>query len=201
LGNVKSWSDFRTEARHNQWVEELLNGFKKYPKSILDILNTNNSIESKARYLRDKGHKKILEEIREHDRKEKLEYLSYLSQQKQDYKKIKRFYILLMLGIHKKEYLADLINDNHFFEEVENLLIYYSNKHKDEILVSKEDIHERLSNALKDSDIFKITFSKDLTYCKIIKQNKNKEKQLLSIVFHWKNIAQGIKTPCLNIFD
>jgi len=48
---------------------------------------------------------------------------------------------------------------------------------------------------------FKIIFPKGLTHCKIIGIKGEVSRPLLQIVFHWKNIAQGIKTPCLNIFD
>jgi len=204
IGDVISWSSFRKAKNHELWVSKYLNLFNKYPKKIINISNGKAQIEEKARYLRDRKIKikNILKKISEEDRKEKLEYLNYLCQQKQNSEMIKRFYILLMLGIHKKEFIADLINKEGFFDEVKNLLIYYGNRSKGDIMVRKEDVGENIGKFLKSSSVFKIVFPVSVTHCKIIKINQDKKKEeLLQVVFHWKNIAQGIKTPCLNIFD
>jgi len=55
--------------------------------------------------------------------------------------------------------------------------------------------------AVKILNDFKIIFPDNKTHCKIVGIGGNSVEPLLQIVFHWKNIAQGIKTPCLNIFD
>lgn len=205
ISRAKNWSDFRKEKNHDKWVDDYLNNFSRYPQKILKISNSITKREEKARYLRNlkrnRESKIILRDIREKDRTEKLEYLNYLKTQKQNKEMIKRFFILIMLGIHTKEVLADLIKENNFFKEAENLFIYYANYYKGKIIIKKEDAGERISKIIKKYSGFKIIFPKELTHCKIVGIKDDASNPLLQIVLLWKNIAQGIKTPCLNIFD
>jgi len=143
----------------------------------------------------------ILDDIHERDKKEKIEYLTYLSRQKQNNKLIKRFFILIILGIHRKEDMENLIKKDNFFEEAQNLFMYYGNSYKGKIFVRQENVEERIKKILEEYNNFKIVFPAGLTHCKIVGVKNSLSKPLLQIVLHWKNIAQGIKTPCLNIFD
>jgi len=205
--NVKSWSEFRLNKKHEEWVDSYLNLFLKYPERILKITNFSLQREEKGRYLRSLKKKRtkmaveILDKIRERDRKEKIEYLNYLKEQEQQSEMIKRFFVLIMLGIHKGELLNSLIKNNNFFQEVENILIYYSNIVKNKIIVRRENVGDRVKKTIDKFSDFKIIFPKNASNCKIVGIKNNEEYPLLQIVFHWKNIAQGIKTPCLNIFD
>ena len=205
IGKVKSWSDFRKEKNHDKWVDSYLDEFSRYPQKILKISNSTTQREKKARYLRNlkrnKKSKDILRNIQKRDREEKLKYLNYLSIQKQDAEMIKRFFILISLGIHTKEPLADLIKEKNFFKEVQNLFIYYANYHKGKVIVRREDAGEQVNRIISKYSDLKIIFPKGLTYCKIVGLKNGQSEPLLQIVLHWKNIAQGIKTPCLNIFD
>lgn len=206
-GKIKSWSKFRQGKNHDNWVNDYLNRFARYPQSILKITNPITQKEEKARYLRilaKKGNKKsksILDDIQKKDKKEKIEYLAYLGNQKQQKKMVKRFFILITSGIHRKEELENLIKKDNFFKEIQNLFIYYSNYHKSKIIIRSENVGKRIGKILKRYSDFKIIFPKGLTHCKIVGAKGRVSKPLLQIVFHWKNIAQGIKTPCLNIFD
>lgn len=206
-GKIKSWSKFRQEKHHEKLVLDYLNHFTNYPWSIRRISNSITQIEEKARYLRNLKAKKnkkaetIFREIHELDRREKIEYLTYLSRQRQNKEFIKRFFILIILGIHRKEELGNLMKKGDFFQEAQNLFVYYGNSYKGKILVRQENVGERIKKIIERYDNFKIIFPDNLTHCKIIGIKSGISMPLLQIVLHWKNIAQGIKTPCLNIFD
>lgn len=205
-GNPKSWSDFRKDKKHQNWVTNSLNQFFKYPDKILSIQNPAQQIEEKARHLRKLKKRKssarnILNNIKERDKAEKIEYLNYLKQQKQDEKMIQKFYVLIMLGVHDMDVLKTLIKDDKTFYNVENLVVYYSNVIHREISVKRENIGVNLSKILRRFSRLKIVFIKDSTSCKIVGIGKDSVMPLLRISLHWKNIAQGIKTPCLNIFE
>ena len=205
-GNPKSWSDFRKDKKHQSWVTNALNKFFKYPDNILSIQNPTQQIEEKARHLRKLKKRKflarnILNGIKERDKVEKIEYLSYLEQQKQDEKMIQKFYVLLMLGVHDMDVLKILIKDDQTFHNVENLIVYYSNVVNKEIFIKKENIGANLTKILEQFNRLKIVFTKDSTSCKIVGIGKDSVMPLLRISLHWKNIAQGIQTPCLNIFE
>jgi len=206
-GKIKSWSKFRQEKNHDVWVNSYLDNFTKYPQKILKIRNPKEQKEEKAKYLRtlkQKGSNKaknILDDIQRRDKKEKIEYLIFLKKHKQDEEIIKRFFILIILGIHRKNELKDLIKKSNFFQEIQNLLIYYGNLYNGKIIVRREDVGKKIKKIIKKYPNFKIIFPKGLTHCKMVGTNGQISNPLLQIVFHWKNIAQGIKTPCLNIFD
>jgi hypothetical protein len=109
---------------------------------------------------------------------------------------------LIVLGIHKKEEMSAFINSDTFIEKAQRLILYYSNLFGGEIIVSTQDVGSSLKKILFKFKYFKINFSPDITHCKLAGvDHKKNSTPLLQIVLHWKNIAQGIKTPCLNIFD
>lgn len=207
FGDVKSWSEFREDKGHKRWIDTYLNSFLKYPKKILKINNAILQREEKARYLRNLKKKRnkqaieILNKIHEKDREEKIEYLNYLKKQKQREEMIKRFFILITLGVHTAETLNDLIKNDNFFQEVKNLFVCYGNISHDGVIVRKEDVGGKVKKIIEKFSSFKIIFPDNVSHCKIVGIKNGGEHPLLQIVFHWKNIAQGIKTPCLNIFD
>jgi len=97
--------------------------------------------------------------------------------------------------------LRNIIQKDNLFQEIQNLFVYYSNLHKNKIVVRKENAGDGIKKILTKVLDFKIIFPKELTHCKITGRQGKDFISLLQIVLHWKNIAQGIKTPCLNIFD
>lgn len=203
-GKIKSWSEFRSDNNHYGWVSKYLDSFGKYPNLISKISNLTKRIEWKARFLRDRGGKvgaQILEQISNKDREEKLDYLNYLKTQKQNSDNVKKFFILIMLGIHVQELLGRLIKRDNFFEEVENSYIYYANSYRGKIIVRKDNVKEKVDGLSRKYSEFKIIFPENRTQCKIVGLRSGKQDELLTVVFHWKNVAQGIQTPCLNIFE
>lgn len=208
FGNgVISWSDFRDEKRHDSWVMNYLNKFKEYPDKITNIKNSQTNKDEKARHLRklkrkDKVAAKILDDIQKRDREEKLEYLLYLSKHKQVPENIRRFFSLIVLGIHKKEEMSALIKSDVFIEKSQKLILYYGNLSGDKVVVTTQDVGSSLKKIFSKFKYFQIDFAPGVTYCKLTGVDLKKNAvPLLKIVLNWKNIAQGIKTPCLNIFD
>ncbi len=201
IGNVISWSQFRDSKKHTSWVRRYLNTFKDYPSNFKKIKTVQKLIETQARYLRDNGNEVILAKIQDRDRDEKIKYLKYLKRQKQNSENIKKFYILLMLGIHKEENILDLIQHSDLISELENLIVYYSNYNEGSVVVTVEDVGSRITDLVKNA-VFGIEFPSKNTHCLVIREKQNnRTEKLLQIAFHWKNVAQGIQTPCLNIFD
>ena len=206
-GDVYSWSEYRDKKHHDLWIMKFLDKFKNYPTIVSDIENIQNNKEEKARYLikfkkKDRSAKKILDDIHDRDRKEKEEYLLYLSKQKQIPGRIRRFLGLIMLGIHRREEMSALIKSDRFIDEAKRLIIYYGNLSDNKIIVGKQNVGNTFKRILNRFVHFEINFIPGITHCKLMGVEKSGNKvPLLQIVIHWKNISQGIKTPCLNIFD
>ncbi len=206
-GNINSWSEFRNENQHDLWVISYLDKFKEYPSKMANIKNLQNSKDEKARYLRklkrkDKIAAKILDDIQKRDREEKEKYLLYLSKHKQIPENIRRFFSLIVFGIHKKEKMSALINSDAFIKKAQELILYYGNLSGGKIIVTTQDVGSSLKKVFSKFQYFQISFSSGVTNCKLVGVDSKKNvTPLLQIVLLWKNIAQGIKTPCLNIFD
>lgn len=206
-GDIDSWSDFRDKNQHDSWVVDYLNKFKEYPSKMANIKNLQTSKDEKARYLRklkrkDKIAAKILGDIQKRDRDEKEKYLLYLSKHKQVPENIRRFFSLMVLGIHKKEKMLALISSDTFVEKAQELILYYGNLSGGKVVVTTQNVGQSLKKIFSKFKYFQINFSPNVTNCKLVGvDHQNNAVPLLQIVLLWKNIAQGIKTPCLNIFD
>lgn len=206
-GDTNSWSEFRNKNQHDLWIMDYLNKFKEYPSKMANIKNIQTSKDEKARYLRklkrkDKIAAKILDDIQKRDRDEKEKYLLYLSKHKQVPENIRRFFSLIILGIHKKDEMSALISSDSFIKKAQELILYYGNLSGDKVVVATQDVGSSLKKIFSKFQYFQINFSPNVTNCKLTGiDSKKSAVPLLQIVLHWKNIAQGIKTPCLNIFD
>jgi hypothetical protein len=222
-----SWSDFRKKKNHRGWVEAELNKFKAYPTEIGYIKRREEAINEKAAYLKkmlgvkNKNTMSLVKEVREEvspswkesivaeivstiiekDRKEKLEYISYLRTLEQDHESIKRFLFLILAGAHTHAALEQQWNLGlpKILETLQHkYYVYYI--YKRSLKIKVEDYSEKLRNLL-DKEIF-ISFREDQTNILLsFNDNSGNEIPILRVVFHWKNKFQGIQTPCLNIFD
>lgn len=224
-----SWSRFRESKGHEIWLMEILDRFKNYPFEY-QIGTRKEVIEKKASYLKEKvlGIKtgnigpiinqilstpsmptekrlaaSIINEIMERDRREKIEYIEYLNIRKQNPYNIKKFTFLILAGAHSHIALNYMWSLQ--LEDIINMLsagfyrVYYVNKTT--LNVGLEDLTKKLIKLINDD--LRIFFKREETNV-IIGFRKLEDKELvgvLRVVFHWKNIFQGIKTPCLNIFD
>lgn len=223
-GYTLSWSRYRAKNNFDDHVKDELNKFKKYPPHIL-------TKEERAMYLKDKyirpdpggsierKAKEILQSSKDPDkrsaaqivlnilelaRQDKLGYIQYLKGLNQNSDKIKKFTLLLLLGFHKTSVLKEAINRfNYIINSLRsgnfNYRTYYVIKRDCKVFV--EDLSCWIPKFINFN--FKILFPQDET-CVIIaysEQGGTTYLPILRIVFHWKNIFQGIKTPCLNVFD
>jgi len=225
-GKTVSWSKFREQNSFDKKVLSELRRFTAYPKNI-----SRDKKEDMAKYLRDyyikpkpgqaieTKAKEILRKASNQDerlaaeivlnilelaRKDKLEYINYLRGLHQDPDKIRKFTILLLLGFHKMETLERGFQR---FNQVINALArgeynftsYYVIK--ENCSIHKEDLSCLIPKLLQAN--FRISFPQDQTNVVIEFRDPTSGSyaQILRVVFHWKNIFQGIKTPCLNVFD
>lgn len=227
-GETISWSKFRRQYGFEDKVLEELDKFQWYPPSIRSG-TIREQIEKKARYLRDilkpppgspievvvQGKLRssnpqerlaatIVQNILDLARQDKLDYISYLSTLNQDSDRIRRFIILLLLGFHKMNILKRGMS---YFDQLMKALMegnyvyktYYVRKGT--CYVREEDLSCLIPTLLRTD--FMIEFPKDQTNVIISYRDpeSNQYKPVLRVVFHWKNVFQGIKTPCLNVFD
>lgn len=228
--DAKPWKEFRIQKNHTSWVREELNRFKDYPPEVENITTgTKKEIKNKAKYLKEvintkRGQEtkkvaeeilgskastqnqikaaKIIKNIVNKDRKEKLEYIDYLKDLEQNKDNIKKFLFLMVSGFHTKEARKEKWELN--LSEIIKVLKqeyynYYLYKSKNEIKINSENYSEKLKDLL-DNEVF-ISFRENQTRAFIsYKNERGNEVPILKLVFHWKNKFQGIQTPCINVF-
>jgi len=219
---IISWNNFRKKKKFDQKVIDGLNTYKNYPDSF-NRGSINTQISKKAAFLKIKVQKflglssktgisnivcnyintKGLAEIAQiccniinMARKDKISYLNYINSFPQNKNNIKKFTIAMLIGYHIRAQLKHILNIQYqeILKILESYHVYYTNEISGKIKVSSDDLGKDISQVMQGN--IRIEFPKDQTNCLIKSNNKN----LLRIVYHWKNKFQGIETPCLNIF-
>jgi len=226
---IVSWQKFREKKNFDGEVLKRLNKYSYYDEVKLPKYRGGEK-ERKARYLRELLKPKpgedielavrramssqdyklrqvaeIVNEILELARVDKLEYIKYLQSLRQNSESIRKFTILILLGLHKEDILREAFRRfNQLIKSLEEGLFVYKTYYvrRRDCEVCSEDLTTLIGKLLKSND-FRIIFPQNETNCVIEYRDPDSGawKKLLRIVFHWKNVFQGIATPCLNIFD
>jgi hypothetical protein len=215
--NITGWSDFREENAFRDRISSVLNRYNNYPDDCSGISkrgeylrntfqeltqNTQDISRIVSEYTQESNPDiseiaTIINEIVNIARNDKLAYIQYLRGLNQNTELIKKFTISILLGYHTMEQLNYILSIP--YQEIYNLLeryyVYYTNIRDDSIIVTKEELGPLVREIISNDLI--IYLPDNRTNCII--QNDNGDN-ILRIVFHWKNIFQGILTPCLNIF-
>lgn len=197
-----SWSEFRKRAGFREKIENLLNRYSYLEK--LDFYEKARQIRKKAKS-RDKKALEIKKSITALARQDKKDYLNYIKQFPVKEANLKKFVFCLLNGIHtQKEIISFLKREKlDFLKARASIITLYANLKDGEIVISKErNLGEEIA---KDSINLKFDFPKkfaDKVYAYVVFRDKKKRKsgKLLGLIYHWKNIFQGIKTPCINVF-
>lgn len=201
---ILSWSEFRKWRNFRDFVEKLLDEYE-YPRKF--------NFEEKARYIREKAKsgdkiaiivKKYISKLAKQNKKG---YINYIRQFQVNEENLKKFLFCMLNGIHVKKDILSFMNKT----KIENLkrstaliTTLYGNIKKGEIIIAKEK--NKMGILLSNYENFNFTFPEETqdtvyTYISCTRQGKaKKEVRILGLVYHWKNIFQGIKTPCINVF-
>jgi hypothetical protein len=226
LENTMSWDEFRELSNHDAWVNSHLNRFS-YP-STLDLPEDNKSTRwDKASHLKDvigwtRGSntdttaEEILEDpeitedqrlaaeiiltITKLDRSERLKYIDLLQEKDQNNSIIKRFSILLILGVHTKkkikEYSETPIEELH--NETDQYIMYIGNR--DDTTIRDMRPMDYISRLIDKEFSYRINVQ-DNSSLEIVTEWEDEEKPILSASLNWKNKFQGIQNPSVNIFS
>lgn len=201
---ILSWREFREKENLRNKIESFLDVYK-YPKKI--------DFDEKARLIRKnakRGDKKaiaIKKLIVNIAKKDKKEYINYIREFQSNEDNLKKFLFCMLNGIHVKNDIVDFMTKT----KIDNLkkssaliITLYGNVKRGKVFITKEK--NKIGILLNQYKDFKFSFPEELgdkvyTYigCNKRKQD-NKEVKILGLVYHWKNIFQGIKTPCINVF-
>lgn len=201
---ILSWSEWRKKTNFSSLVEEQLDRMPYYSRSI--------SFEEKARKVKElagKGDKKAtlvkakIMEIAKHD---KLSYIRYIKNFNINEENLSKFLCCLLSGIHtEKEILKffSSVSKSDIERSYEVLTLYYSNVRTGKVIVTKQP--NKIKELLAEYSDFELVYPSEAsgvvnTYITAKNKTNGKIAKILNFVFHWKNIFQGIKTPCINVF-
>lgn len=201
--NILSWSEFRNLNDFEKKVKALLNRYS-YPRPF--------DLFTKARFIRKKVNMndlkaiKIKKSIFKLAKQDKKAYIKYIEKFPVNEESIKKFIFCLVNGIHTgRDILSFTKNvDLEFFKKQRDLITtLYGNVINDKIIITKAK--NKIGALLNNYENFHFSFPAEsgdnvYTYLSCQKLDTKEDIKIIGLVFHWKNIFQGIKTPCINVF-
>ena len=201
-----SWSQFREQNNFSEHIFGLLINCQCYGIDILQLPLTSANIQKLGRIVRDKSEfdvnvQRVKNKISDYANKNKLEYIRYLSSH--DYHKdfIKKFAVLLLMGRHTSDSLNEF--KKYDFQETldkipDNYEIVYVLKKAGHDIYKTEKLYKFI-NKIESYDV-RLSFPEDETNITIDFLKDGSWIKTIRFSYHWKNVFQGIQTPCLNVF-
>ena len=224
--DATAWSDFREEIGFPEDREALLREFDDYPddvrdwsyksavydrakhlKNVIDVSRGQNTGSRADAVLADpdateteREAARIVNEILELDREEKLAYFDHLRAAEQDPRAIETFAHLIVCGYHTADALrehfdADLDAIKRLLE-TDSYRLYEVNKNSGSVTV--ENPAELLAGfEWQDT---RVEVPEDGTSVSVVTGPPDDRRRVLNIAYNWKNKFQGIQTPSMNVF-
>ena len=224
--DATAWSDFREEIGFPEDREALLREFDDYPddvrdwsyksavydrakhlKNVIDVSRGQNTGSRADAVLADpdateteREAARIVNEILELDREEKLAYFDHLRAAEQDPRAIETFAHLIVCGYHTADALrehfdADLDAIKRLLE-TDSYRLYEVNKNSGSVTV--ENPAELLAGfEWQDT---RVEVPENGTSVSVVTGPPDDRRRVLNIAYNWKNKFQGIQTPSMNVF-
>jgi len=182
---------FNNLEPYHTFVKNTMYSGKNYWQKVRELLKVNplknkpdEELYTKAREERDKKNSNALLTINALDKENKRKYINLMKEkyEKGEYNKEALFSLVsdLLKGINTKaqeKFRSNIIKT--FLVNTNNGFVMLQS---DKVKISKENLG---MSFLPEITSFFVT---------------NNGEKILRFTLHWKNIAQGIKTPCFNIF-
>ncbi|WP_126450759.1 hypothetical protein [Sulfodiicoccus acidiphilus] len=212
-----SWSAFRGTRGHQERVLQILESYGSYPsrcdgstsqrlvcmasqlKELVGPL-PGESVEKAARRLHGGAQRaaEVVNEVVEFDREVKLQYLSYLRGRRQVPENVRKFTVAILAGYHSRRAMGIAWrNFDQLIGALRNYRVYYAYKGTEKVV--SENLSEKVLDLLGRE--MRVLFRDGETNVALGFVDRGREVPVLRVVLHWKNLFQGIKTPCLNVFD
>ncbi|WP_423995559.1 hypothetical protein [Halorubrum trapanicum] len=224
--DATAWSDFREEIGFPEDREALLRRFDGYPDDVRDW-SYKSAVYDRAKHLKNvldvsRGQKtgsradevladpdstetqreaaRIVKEILDLDREEKLAYFDHLREAEQNPRNVETFAHLIVCGYHTADALREHFDDD--LAEIKRLLetdsyrLYEVDKNSG--TVSVENPSELLAG-FEWADT-RVEIPEDGTSVSVVTGPPRNRRRVLNIAYNWKNKFQGIQTPSMNVF-
>ena len=221
-----AWSDFREEIGFPEDREALLREFDGYPddvrdwsyksavydrakhlKNVLDVSRGQNTGSRADEVLADpdateteREAARIVNEILDLDREEKLAYFDHLREAEQNPRNVETFAHLIVCGYHTADALGEHFDDD--LAEIKRLLetdsyrLYEVNRNSGTVTV--ENPSELLAGF--EWEDTRVEIPADGTSVSVVTGPPGDRRRVLNIAYNWKNKFQGIQTPSMNVF-
>ncbi len=200
---ILSWSAFRELHGLRPAIQAVLNRYRIAPSL---------RFEDKARFIRDEANagnphaKEVIAIITDLANADKKNYINYLKDYAPNEENIIKFVFCLLNGIHTMPEIKKIIGSvstSDLKDRYEELTTLYANVQGGNVVITERK--SKIKAMLGEHHRFSILFPEEYSESNnnyIVCYNKvtGGEKRLLSFVFHWKNVCQGIQTPCINVF-
>ena len=224
--DATAWSEFREEIGFPEDREALLRQFDGYPDDVRDW-SYKSAVYDRAKHLRNvvdvsRGQNtgsradevladpdatetqreaaRIINEILELDREEKLAYFDHLRAAEQNPRNVETFAHLIVCGYHTADALREHFDED--LDEIKRLLaadayrLYEVNRNS--ATVTDENPAELLAGF--EWEDTRVEVPEDGTSVSVVTGPPGNRRRVLNIAYNWKNKFQGIQTPSMNVF-
>lgn len=200
---IQSWSEFRERQGLRSAIQEVLDRYRIAPCL---------RFEDKARFIRDEANsgnlhaRRVIDTIIDLANTDKKNYINYLKNYAPNEENIIKFVFCLLNGIHTmpeiKRFMGS-VSTSDLKDRYEELTTLYANVQGGNVVITERK--SKIKAMLEEHYRFSILFPEEFeesnnNYIVCYNKISGEEKRLLSFVFHWKNVCQGIQTPCMNVF-
>ncbi|QWC18485.1 hypothetical protein [Halorubrum sp. 2020YC2] len=224
--DATAWSEFREEIGFPEDREALLRQFDDYPddvrdwsyksavydrakhlKNVVDVSRGQNTGSRADEVLADpdatetqREAARIINEILELDREEKLAYFDHLRAAEQNPRNVETFAHLIVCGYHTADALREHFDED--LDEIKRLLaadayrLYEVNRNS--ATVTDENPAELLAGF--EWEDTRVEVPEDGTSVSVVTGPPGNRRRVLNIAYNWKNKFQGIQTPSMNVF-
>ena len=200
---VLSWSEFREKNKFQNHAEKMLDKYC-YPKKL--------TFEDKGRFLRDRAENGdqdamgIRRGISAFAKLDKKGYVNYIRKFRTNEENLKTFIFCMLNGIHTKSEILKFFSDvsaEQLKEKYAYIATLYANVRAGKIYITKGENKVKL--LLTDYKDFAFSFPSEdnevvNTYITCSNKSTGMTSNLINLVYNWKNVFQGIQTPCINVF-
>jgi len=202
-GAILSWSEFRAQKEFSATIKNLLCMYKT---------NEDLPLAAKARLIRDEAKKgdslavSIKTRISVFANKDKKEYINYVRTFRPNEENIIKFVFCLVNGIHKMGIIKSTmtaISIEEIKDKYEEMTTLYANLREGHVAITES--RSKMKPLIEEFERFSFSFPDESdqvvnTFIIAFDKRSGEQQRLISLVLNWKNVFQGIETPCINVF-
>jgi len=202
---AEPWSCWRERHHYKDDITELLDGFE--PARHCRTIEDKGYAVKGAAEAGDPAARAVREAVVVRANEDRRGYALEIRNNEIDVVRLRAFSLALLMGAHTEEAIRETLAmgvPTRPEDVPANYGVYYTNKRNGETTVTKRG-RDFITSLLSLTD-WRIDIADESQGenrrigAKILGTDDTGAVEILTFIFHWKNVFIGIKTPCINVF-